>query len=35
MRAEMNRLGLTGSWDTIDALYDREKALTGREGGEK
>ncbi|MEV5314274.1 hypothetical protein [Streptomyces sp. NPDC052610] len=35
MRAEMNARGLTGSWDTIDALYDREKALTGREGGEK
>ncbi|AYL34837.1 hypothetical protein ACG2OD_32135 [Streptomyces sp. PDY-4] len=35
MRAEMNARGLTGSWDTIDALYDREKALTGRNGGEK
>ncbi|MER6296874.1 hypothetical protein [Streptomyces althioticus] len=35
MRAEMNARGLTGSWDTIDALYDREKALTGQSGGEK
>jgi len=35
MRAEMNTRGLTGAWDTIDALYDREKALTGRDGGEK
>ncbi|MEY9489046.1 hypothetical protein RKD26_004840 [Streptomyces calvus] len=34
MRAEMNARGLTGSWDTIDALYDREKALTGPERGE-
>ncbi|MET7294901.1 hypothetical protein ABZS79_22685 [Streptomyces griseoloalbus] len=35
MRAEMNARGLTGSWETIDALYDREKALTGQGGGEK
>lgn len=35
MRAEMNTRGLTGAWDTIDALYDREKALTGQGGGEK
>ncbi|MGW0632433.1 hypothetical protein [Streptomyces sp. NPDC002758] len=28
MRAEMNARGLTGGWDVIDALYDREKALT-------
>lgn len=35
MRAEMNTRGLTGSWDTIDALYDREKTLsTPRDGGE-
>lgn len=35
MRAEMNARQLTGSWDTIDALYDREKALSAsREGGE-
>ncbi|SMF64658.1 hypothetical protein [Streptomyces sp. Amel2xC10] len=27
MRAEMNTRGLTGGWDVIDALYDREKAL--------
>jgi hypothetical protein len=33
MRAEMNARGLTGSWDTIDALYDREKALAGPGGG--
>ncbi|MBZ9638020.1 hypothetical protein [Streptomyces sp. PSKA30] len=33
MRAEMNARGLTGSWDTIDALYDREKALPGPGGG--
>ncbi|WP_319054107.1 hypothetical protein [Streptomyces europaeiscabiei] len=32
MRAEMNTRGLTGSWETIDALYDREKALTGSGG---
>lgn len=32
MRAEMNARGLTGGWDVIDALYDREKALA--EGGE-
>lgn len=29
MRAAMNKRKLTGSWDTIDALYDREKALAG------
>lgn len=35
MRAEMNARRLTGSWETIDALYDREKALAGpAEGGE-
>ncbi|MFI0964626.1 hypothetical protein ACH4S8_24995 [Streptomyces sp. NPDC021080] len=35
MRAEMNTQGLTGAWDTIDALYDREKALSEpAEGGE-
>jgi hypothetical protein len=33
MRAEMNARGLTGGWDTIDALYDRERALA--EGGEQ
>ncbi|MGW8953046.1 hypothetical protein [Streptomyces sp. NPDC055709] len=33
MRAEMNARGLTGSWETIDALYDREKALAGPGGG--
>lgn len=27
MRAGMNARGLTGGWDVIDALYDREKAL--------
>ncbi|MET9056780.1 hypothetical protein ABZX99_03045 [Streptomyces antibioticus] len=27
MRAEMKARGLTGGWDVIDALYDREKAL--------
>jgi hypothetical protein len=32
MRAEMNAQGLTGAWDTIDALYDREKALAGPDG---
>ncbi|MFF0080237.1 hypothetical protein ACFYR1_11125 [Streptomyces canus] len=32
MRAEMNVRGLTGGWDVIDALYDREKQLT--ESGE-
>lgn len=32
MRAEMNARGLTGGWDVIDALYDREKALA--EGGD-
>jgi hypothetical protein len=31
MRGEMNARGLTGGWDVIDALYDREKALA--EGG--
>ncbi|MFE5218388.1 MULTISPECIES: hypothetical protein [unclassified Streptomyces] len=35
MRAEMNARKLTGSWDTIDALYDREKTLSApRDGGE-
>ncbi|MET7906369.1 hypothetical protein ABZS86_34935 [Streptomyces sp. NPDC005355] len=35
MRAAMNARGLTGSWDTIDALYDREKTLARpSEGGE-
>lgn len=35
MRAEMNARGLTGGWDTIDALYDRERALAEpSEGGE-
>lgn len=33
MRAEMNARRLTGSWETIDALYDREKALAGSGGG--
>lgn len=33
MRAEMNAQKLTGSWETIDALYDREKALAGPNGG--
>lgn len=33
MRAEMNARSLTGSWETLDALYDREKALTGPAGG--
>ncbi|MFJ9628072.1 hypothetical protein ACIRU8_10310 [Streptomyces sp. NPDC101175] len=33
MRAEMNTRRLTGSWETIDALYDREKALAGPGGG--
>jgi hypothetical protein len=32
MRAEMNARHLTGSWETIDALYDREKALSGPNG---
>ncbi|MEU9245706.1 hypothetical protein [Streptomyces sp. NPDC048385] len=32
MRAQMNARGLTGGWDVIDALYDREKALA--EGGD-
>lgn len=35
MRAEMNARGLTGSWETIDALYDREKALAESDGGGK
>ncbi|MFE2815340.1 hypothetical protein ACFXGG_33560 [Streptomyces nigra] len=35
MRAEMNAHGLTASWDTIDALYDRERSLTGPGGGER
>lgn len=34
MRAEMNARGLTGSWDLIDGLYARERALTGQGGGE-
>jgi hypothetical protein len=34
MRAEMNARKLTGSWETIDALYDREKALAGPSGGQ-
>ncbi|MFH8768284.1 hypothetical protein [Streptomyces sp. NPDC017958] len=29
MRSAMNARSLTGSWETIDALYDREKALAG------
>ena len=33
MRAEMNTRGLTGGWDVIDALYDREKALA--DGGDQ
>jgi hypothetical protein len=33
MRAEMNAQKLTGSWETIDALYDREKALASPSGG--
>jgi putative effector of murein hydrolase LrgA (UPF0299 family) len=33
MRAEMNTRRLTGSWETIDALYDREKTLAGPGGG--
>lgn len=32
MRAGMKARGLTGGWDVIDALYDREKALA--EGGD-
>ncbi|MFJ9427579.1 hypothetical protein [Streptomyces sp. NPDC101249] len=32
MRAQMKARGLTGGWDVIDALYDREKALA--EGGD-
>lgn len=27
MRERMNAAGLTGGWDTIDALYDREQSL--------
>ncbi|MGW6261341.1 hypothetical protein, partial [Streptomyces sp. NPDC055085] len=27
MREAMNERGLTGSWDVVDALFDREKAL--------
>lgn len=34
MRAQMNARHLTGSWETIDALYDREKALAGPGGGQ-
>uniref|UniRef100_A0AAU2A1U6 Uncharacterized protein n=1 Tax=Streptomyces sp. NBC_00093 TaxID=2975649 RepID=A0AAU2A1U6_9ACTN len=35
MRAGMNARGLTGGWDVIDALYDREKALAdSADGGE-
>lgn len=34
MRTEMNARGLTGSWETIDSLYDREKALAGPTGGQ-
>lgn len=34
MRAEMNAQKLTGSWDTVDALYDREKALADPSGGQ-
>lgn len=33
MREAMRARGLTGGWDVIDALYDREKALS--EGGER
>ncbi|MFM9593356.1 hypothetical protein ACKI1O_28710 [Streptomyces scabiei] len=33
MREAMKARGLTGGWDVIDALYDREKALA--EGGER
>jgi hypothetical protein len=29
----MNAQKLTGSWETIDALYDREKALASPSGG--
>ncbi|MFC4500649.1 MULTISPECIES: hypothetical protein [Streptomyces] len=35
MRAAMNARRLTGSWDTIDALYDREKALAEPAAGEE
>jgi hypothetical protein len=34
MRSEMNTRQLTGSWETIDALYDREKTLAGPNGGQ-
>ncbi|MES9523127.1 hypothetical protein [Streptomyces capoamus] len=34
MRAAMNARSLTGSWETIDALYDREKALAESSGGQ-
>lgn len=35
MRAEMKARGLTGGWDVIDSLFDREKALAEpTEGGE-
>ncbi|MFE1430381.1 hypothetical protein ACFW6C_33155 [Streptomyces fungicidicus] len=34
MRAEMTARGLTGSWETIDSLYDREKSLAGPTGGQ-
>ncbi|MDX3555302.1 hypothetical protein PV729_26645 [Streptomyces europaeiscabiei] len=33
MREAMRARGLTGGWDVVDALYDREKALA--EGGER
>lgn len=33
MREAMNARGLTGGWDVVDALYDRERALA--EGGEQ
>ncbi|KND40077.1 hypothetical protein [Streptomyces stelliscabiei] len=33
MREAMKARGLTGGWDVVDALYDREKALA--EGGER
>lgn len=35
MRAQMNARGLTGGWDTIDALYDREKQLAEPGPGEE
>ncbi|MFJ3719054.1 hypothetical protein [Streptomyces sp. NPDC090057] len=34
MRSAMNARSLTGSWETIDALYDREKALAESTGGQ-